>query len=101
MKYNTIVFFGRPSAGKGTQIDLLINDPQLVIKANEFEIAKYAHVTTGGISRIIKNTKPDSDLAKTMKSYDNESKLYPNELMYEVLLSYMESIINEKKILSR
>jgi adenylate kinase len=64
MKYRTILLFGAPGAGKGTQGKILGTIPQLY------------HCACGDVFR---NLRPDNELGRTFVEYSSRGELVPDE----------------------
>ena len=64
MKYRTILLFGAPGAGKGTQGKILGTVPN------------FFHCACGEVFRKL---KPDSELGKVFVKYSSNGKLVPND----------------------
>jgi adenylate kinase len=64
MKYRTILLFGAPGAGKGTQGRILGDIPQ------------YFHCACGDVFR---NLRPDDELGQTFVEYSSRGELVPDE----------------------
>ncbi|MGI6224216.1 MAG: adenylate kinase [Prevotella sp.] len=72
-----IVIFGAPGSGKGTQSEKLI------------EKYGFKHISTGDVLR--NEIKNGTELGKTAKSYIDEGKLIPDDLMVNILASVYDS----------
>ena len=68
-KYRTVLLFGAPGAGKGTQGEMLNNIPG------------FHHFSTGDMFRTL---DPHSDIGKTFRSYSTRGDLVPDELTLEL-----------------
>jgi adenylate kinase len=66
MKGKSIVLFGPPGAGKGTQAKKLV------------DLLHIPHISTGDMFRF--HIKNNTDLGKTAKTYSNQGKLVPDEV---------------------
>jgi adenylate kinase len=64
MKYRTILLFGAPGAGKGTQGKILGTIPRLF------------HCSCGDVFR---NLRPDNELGRMFVEYSSQGKLVPDE----------------------
>ena len=64
MKYRTILLFGAPGAGKGTQGKILGTIPQ------------FFHCACGDVFR---NLRPDNELGRTFVEYSSRGQLVPDE----------------------
>lgn len=71
-----IVLFGPPGAGKGTQADLLKNKYNLI------------HISTGEVFR--QNIKEETELGKLAKTYIDQTKLVPDQVTIDMLISEVE-----------
>ena len=71
-----VILFGPPGAGKGTQA------------STASEAAGVPHVSTGDIFR--HHLKNGTELGQKVRSYMNEGKLVPDELVLEVVASRLE-----------
>ncbi len=78
-----IVIFGAPGAGKGTQSDKMIEKYGL------------GHISTGDVLR--DQIKKGTELGKTAKSYIDEGKLIPDDLMVDILASVYDSFGKDHK----
>ena len=67
----TIILFGPPGAGKGTQANFLKEKYNLV------------HISTGDVFRF--NIKNETDLGKLAKSFIDKGKLVPDEITIDML----------------
>lgn len=75
-KYRTVLLFGAPGAGKGTQGKMLGHIPG------------FHHFSSGDMFR---NLDPHSDIGKTFLSYSTRGDLVPDELTVEVWKQNMEA----------
>lgn len=75
-KYRTILLFGAPGAGKGTQGKMLGN------------ISGFHHFSTGDMFR---NLDPHSDLGKTFHRYSSQGELVPDELTVQLWKRHAEA----------
>jgi adenylate kinase len=66
MYLKTLVIFGPPGAGKGTQATKLV------------ELVKVPHISTGDMFRY--HIRNNTDLGKLAKEYSNQGKLVPDEV---------------------
>jgi adenylate kinase len=64
MKYRTVLLFGAPGSGKGTQGKILGNIPH------------YYHFSCGEVFR---NMRPDSEIGKIFLEYSGKGQLVPDE----------------------
>lgn len=87
MSYKTVLLIGKPGAGKSTQSNILS------LTFNK----EYFHVSTGDMFREIKKSKENTELIEQMKEWDMKGKLYPDELTYNTLISYLNIKIEDKK----
>jgi adenylate kinase len=69
MKYRTILLFGAPGAGKGTQGKILGSIPQ------------FFHCACGDVFR---NLKPDNELGRIFLQYSSRGQLVPDEATVEL-----------------
>lgn len=83
LKMKNIVIFGAPGAGKGTQSDKMIEKYGL------------GHISTGDVLR--DQIKKGTELGKTAKSYIDEGKLIPDDLMVDILASVYDSFGKDHK----
>ncbi|MDB6121461.1 MAG: adenylate kinase [Pedosphaera sp.] len=79
MKYRTILLFGAPGAGKGTQGKILGNIPN------------YFHCACGDVFR---NLKADSQIGRIFLEYANRGELVPDEPTVELWSQFID---NSKK----
>ncbi len=73
-RFKTVLMFGAPGAGKGTQGELLGNIPG------------FFHMSTGDMFRSLDRT---SELGKTFESYSTKGELVPDELTIQLWQQYM------------
>lgn len=66
-----VIFLGPPASGKGTQASRLADE------------LKVPHISTGDLFR--ENIRQNTDLGKKAKSYMDEGKLVPDELVLDML----------------
>jgi len=78
MKYRTILLFGAPGAGKGTQGKILGNIPH------------FFHCACGDVFR---NLKADSDIGRIFIDYSSKGKLVPDEPTIQLWRQFIESSI--------
>ncbi len=76
MKYRSILLFGAPGAGKGTQGKIL------------GVIPNFFHCACGDVFR---NLRPDSDLGKIFIDYSGRGKLVPDEPTIELWRQFIEN----------
>lgn len=76
MKHRTILLFGAPGSGKGTQGKILSNIPG------------FFHCACGDIFR---NLKVDSDLGRVFVDYSGKGKLVPDEATIKLWKRFIES----------
>lgn len=74
----SIVIFGAPGSGKGTQSDKIIA---------EFGVA---HISTGDVLR--SEIKKETELGKIAASYINDGNLLPDSLIIDILASTLDSL---------
>src|SRR4051794_24220871 len=79
MKYRTILLFGAPGAGKGTQGKILGNIPN------------YFHCACGDVFR---NLKADSQIGRIFLEYANRGELVPDEPTVDLWSQFID---NSKK----
>jgi adenylate kinase len=75
-KYRTVLLFGAPGAGKGTQGKMLGCVPG------------FHHFSTGEMFR---NLDPHSELGKTFRQYSTRGELVPDELTVQLWLECMQA----------
>ncbi len=75
-QYRTVLLFGAPGSGKGTQGKMLGNIPG------------FHHFSTGDMFR---NLDPCSDVGKTFQSYSTRGELVPDELTVELWHENLEA----------
>ncbi len=80
-----IVIFGAPGSGKGTQSEKIV--------------AKYGinHISTGDVLR--GEIKNGTELGKLAKSYIDDGKLIPDDLMVNILASVLDSFKESKGVI--
>ena len=76
MKYRSILLFGAPGAGKGTQGKIL------------GVIPNFFHCACGDVFR---NLRPDSDLGKIFIDYSGRGKLVPDEPTIELWRQFIDN----------
>ncbi len=81
-RYNTILLFGGPGSGKGTQGVALGSLPQFV------------HVSSGDIFRGLSS---ESTIGQEFRSFSTQGLLVPDELTVRVWLRYMAGLENLEK----
>ncbi len=79
MKYRSILLFGAPGAGKGTQGKILGSIPQ------------FLHCSCGDVFR---NLRPESPLGKLFLQYSSRGQLVPDEPTIKL---WKESIKNQHR----
>ena len=81
----TIVIFGAPGSGKGTQSERIVE--------------KYGinHISTGDVLRA--EIKNGTELGKTAKGYIDQGQLIPDELMIDILASVFDSFKDSKGVI--
>ena len=77
MKYRSILLFGAPGAGKGTQGKIL------------GVIPNFFHCACGDVFR---NLRPDSDLGKIFIDYSGRGKLVPDEPTIELWRQFIDNM---------
>lgn len=75
MKYKTILLFGAPGCGKGTQGKVL------------GAIPGFYHCSCGEVFR---NLRPDSELGKVFVSYSSKGQLVPDEATVQLWHNYLD-----------
>lgn len=80
-KYRSIILFGPPGCGKGTQGRLLQ------------AVSGHLHISSGEIFRAL---PPESELGKLYHSYMDEGKLGPDDLTIEIFCKHVEALIRDK-----
>lgn len=76
--YRSILFFGPPGSGKGTQAKLLA------------EIGNHVHLSTGEIFR---GLSPTSPMGKLFYSYADSGNLVPDETTIAIWRNYVEGLV--------
>jgi adenylate kinase len=79
MKYRTILLFGAPGAGKGTQGKILGTIPN------------FFHCACGDVFR---NLRPDNELGRTFVEYSSRGELVPDEATVKLWRQSIESNIS-------
>ena len=79
MKYRTILLFGAPGAGKGTQGKILGTIPQ------------FFHCACGDVFR---NLRPDNELGRTFVEYSGRGQLVPDEATVKLWRQSIDSSMN-------
>lgn len=79
-RFKTILLFGAPGAGKGTQGELIGNVPG------------FLHMSTGDMFRSLDRK---SELGQTIESYSSKGELVPDELTIELWQRYMNELIEK------
>jgi len=82
MKYRTLVLFGAPGSGKGTQGKVLGAIPNML------------HFSSGDAFRAL---DPNSELGKTFKDYSTKGLLVPDELTIKLCVSHLENLVKNGK----
>lgn len=80
-RYNTILLFGAPGVGKGTQGKLLGKIPGLY------------HLATGDIFRSLNR---ESDLGRKFAEYSSRGELVPDDLTIQLWLQHMHGMIAQR-----
>jgi len=83
-RYKTILLFGGPGSGKGTQ--------GLAVGA----LPNFVHVSSGDIFRSL---SPQSSIGLEFRSYSTKGLLVPDELTIRVWLRYMQGLENLEKFI--
>ena len=81
-QFKTVLLFGAPGAGKGTQGELIGNVPG------------FFHMSTGDMFRSLDH---ESELGKTFLSYSTKGELVPDELTIKLWQEYMNKQIADEK----
>lgn len=82
MKYRTLVLFGAPGSGKGTQGKVLGAIPNMF------------HFSSGDAFRSL---DPNSDLGKTFKEYSTKGLLVPDELTIALCVDHIAKVVKAGK----
>ena len=82
MKYRTLVLFGAPGSGKGTQGKVLGAIPNMF------------HFSSGDAFRSL---DPNSDLGKTFKEYSTKGLLVPDELTIRLCVDHIGKVAKSGK----
>ena len=82
MKYRTLVLFGAPGSGKGTQGKVLGAIPNMY------------HFSSGDAFRSL---DPNSELGKTFKEYSTRGQLVPDELTIRLCVDHINKIAQAGK----
>lgn len=77
-RFKTVLFFGAPGAGKGTQGELIGNVPG------------FFHMSTGDMFRGLDR---DSEAGRKFEAYSSKGELVPDEVTIELWRSYMDKQI--------
>ena len=80
-RYHTILLFGAPGVGKGTQGKLLGKIPGLY------------HLATGDIFRSLNR---ESDLGRQFYEYSSRGELVPDDLTIQLWLAHMQGLIAQR-----
>lgn len=80
-----LVIFGAPGSGKGTQSDILV------------EKYGFDHISTGDVLR--SEIKTDTELGRTAKSYIDNGRLIPDELMIDILAATYDELPKKKGVI--
>lgn len=83
MKYRTILLFGAPGAGKGTQGKILGTIPQ------------FYHCACGDVFR---NLRPDNELGRTFVEFSSRGQLVPDEATVKLWRHSIESDMNSGRL---
>ncbi len=81
-RYQAILLFGAPGAGKGTQGELLGNIPG------------FFHISTGDMFRNLDRT---SELGKVFESYSSRGELVPDEVTVDLWREYTKALTTLSK----
>jgi len=79
--FRSIILFGPPGCGKGTQGRMLQ------------AVSGHLHISSGEIFRAL---PPESELGKLYHSYMDEGKLGPDDLTIKIFCEHMESLARDK-----
>lgn len=82
MKYRTLVLFGAPGSGKGTQGKVLGAIPNMY------------HFSSGDAFRSL---DPNSELGKTFKDYSTRGQLVPDELTIQLCVDHINKVVASGK----
>lgn len=82
MKYRTLVLFGAPGSGKGTQGKVL------------GAIPNFLHFSSGDAFRAL---DPNSELGKTFKDYSTRGLLVPDELTIRLCVDHIKKLVETGK----
>jgi len=82
MKYRTLVLFGAPGSGKGTQGKVLGAIPNMY------------HFSSGDAFRSL---DPNSELGKTFKDYSTRGQLVPDELTIQLCVDHINKLVTAGK----
>lgn len=77
-KWRSILIFGAPGSGKGTQSKFLINE------------GNFLHISSGSIFRNLSQT---SSLGEIYHKYANEGRLLPDDIVIEIWHNYIVELI--------
>lgn len=77
MKYKSILLFGAPGSGKGTQGQFIAALPG------------FKHISTGDMFRAL---DPDSEMGKTARSYSSKGQLVPDEFTVNLWAQYTKGL---------
>jgi adenylate kinase len=80
--YRSILIFGAPGVGKGTQGKLLGCIPG------------FFHLSTGDMFR---NLEPDSEMGRTFHAYSSRGELVPDEFTVELWRHYMRTLVEKRR----
>ena len=82
MKYRTLIMFGAPGSGKGTQGKVLGAIPNML------------HFSSGDAFRAL---DPNSELGKTFKEYSTKGLLVPDELTIRLCVDHINKLAQSGK----
>lgn len=82
MKYRTLILFGAPGSGKGTQGKVLGGMPN------------FLHFSSGDAFRAL---DPNSELGKTFKEYSTRGQLVPDELTIRLCVDHIGKLVQAGK----
>ena len=83
-KYRTVLLFGAPGSGKGTQGKIL------------GAIPGFFHLACGDIFRML---KPESELGQLFLSYSSQGRLVPDNFTVQLWSRHIESLVHAEQFL--
>lgn len=81
-RYKTVLLFGAPGAGKGTQGAIL------------GQVPGFYHLSSGEVFR---NLKKSSPIARTFLEYSNKGELVPDDVTIDLILGHIDEDIEEDR----